>query len=160
MQANEVEFEGEALRCWSASLRVLSRSDKSIQQVRASLIQKDFSAEHVETAIERLIALDYLNDQRFASAYVRTHGSRLGNRQLRRKLLDRGIPEAMVEVAINENAAPDQLALAIQVAERRYLAIAGLPRQTVERRISSLLLRRGFASTTAWSAIRELQQRN
>lgn len=160
MQASESEFEGEALRCWSASLRILSRSDKSTQQVRVNLIQKNFAVDQIEAVIERLLALDYLNDQRYASAYVRTHGSRLGNGQLRRKLLDRGIPEAMIEAALDENAEPDQLALALQIAERRYQAIAGLPRQTVERRISSLLLRRGFTSSTVWSAIRELQQRN
>jgi regulatory protein len=153
-------FEGEALKCWSASLRILSRGDKSESQLRTSLGSKGYPLEAIELTVVRLMELDYLNDQRFAEAYVRTHGSRLGISQLKRKLMERGVGEQLIEAAISEYAHGDQLGLAIQIAERRYSAMANLPQVTVERRICSFLLRRGFTSAIAWSAIRHLQQRN
>ena len=129
-------------------------------QLRTSLASKGFLPEQIESSVSRLIELDYLNDKRFAEAYVRTHGSRLGVGQLKRKLSDRGVPEQLIAAAISKFAQDDQLGLAIQIAERRYNTISNLPQATVERRISSLLLRRGFSASIAWSAIRHLQQRN
>lgn len=79
---------------------------------------------------------------------------------MRRKLVERGISVDLIEAAISAFAASDQLALAIQIAQRRFDAISELSKETVERRISSLLLRRGFASPVVWAAIRQMQHRN
>lgn len=134
--------------------------DRSEHQLRVSLQQKGYALEDIDAVVQKLADLDYLNDRRFAEAYVRSNSNRLGIGQLRRKLQERGVAESIVVAAISEYAQPDQFMLAVEIAERRFQAISNLPPQTVERRISSLLLRRGFNSATVWAAIRHLQQRN
>lgn len=151
-------LEGEALRCWSASLRLLGRSDKTVLQLQQSLLNKGFTDEVVNPVVSRLLELGYLNDERYAAAFVRTYSGRLGLGQLKRKLRDKGVADHFAEQALSEYANPDQEALAVEIAQKRMATLRSLPPATAERRLVAFLLRRGFSAKHSWGAVRAVQR--
>lgn len=154
------EFEMEAVRCWNASIRLLSRTEKSEAALAKSLVTKGFGPEAIESTIAKLREYGYVDDARFAAAFVRSNSSRLGNAQLLRKLAERGVGAEAAAAAVSSFADADQLELAVRIASRKFESSAGLPRQTQERRVMSLLLRRGFSASIASQALRRLKEGN
>lgn len=160
MLADSNEFELEAGRCWNASIRLLSRSEKSEGFLVKLLEAKGFGGEAIESTISRLKEYGYVDDSRFAAAYVRGNSRRFSNSQILRKLAERGISTEVALQAVSDHATVDQLELAIQIASRKFEATRALLPQTQERRVVSLLLRRGFSMSIASQALRRLREGN
>ena len=150
----------EASRCWNASIRLLSRTEKSEAALAKLLAAKGFGDEVIETTIVKLRDYGYIDDARFAAAFVRSNSTRLGNAQLLRKLSERGVGQEIASAAVTAHADSDQLELAIRIASRKFESSAELPIQTLERRLMSLLLRRGFSVSIAAQAVRRLKEGN
>ncbi len=156
LQANEGSQASEAVRCWSASLRILGRSDKTVSTLRSKLIQRDFSEEVVEATLQRLLQSNFIDDARFAEAYVRAKSASVGRRQLERKLNEQGVAVEVIQVALAPLDEQSQLQVAKELAERRYRAVAHLQAEVAERRLTSFLQRRGFSGSDVWQAVRHV----
>jgi regulatory protein len=59
-------------RCYAAALRILNYRFNSEAELRKKLRTKKFEPEDVDATIERLRREKWLDDIRFASAFVRT----------------------------------------------------------------------------------------
>lgn len=134
--------------------------DRTELQLRQHLTKREFPESAIEASVQRLLELDYLNDARYAAAFVRTKSEQLGVAQLRRKLATLGIAADLIESAIGEYLTVNQRDLALQLAQSRYRTMRNLAPEVAERRISGFLLRRGFTAPEVWSAIRQLKQSN
>ena len=109
------------------------------------------AAEHVAVLID---------DAHFARALVRTRLSETGAsrkamcEELRRKGVDRGIVDAVIE-SVGDEA---ELEAAVAVAEKRLSRGGGDPR-TLDRRVYAALARRGYPPETCSRALREAHER-
>ncbi|MFN3974745.1 MAG: regulatory protein RecX [Dehalococcoidia bacterium] len=138
---------GQPTSALAEGLRLLSRRPLTEARLRQRLARA-FPEEEVASAVERLKALGYLDDRRFAQMWSQ---ARLEHRPRSRWLVERELvaqgvpPQVAQEVAQGVN----DPALARQCAQQWAPRLQGLPRATFLRRLYSYLRRRGFGPSLA-----------
>jgi len=137
-----------ASSAYSHALRLLARSDRSVADLRARLLQRDYPVEDVDQALARCLELGYLDDARYAGRLAQqlvTSGRASGPRLLL-ELKKRGLPgELAAAAAQRAEAACDTRGLLLEQLQRRYPGFD--PRQAEPRekqRVIAYFQRRGF----------------
>lgn len=76
---------------------------RSTKEIRDYLIKKDISIDIVEECIEKLIKLDYINDERFAKAYIKDkiNFTQKGDYKIKKELQLLEIPKEIIDDNIN-----------------------------------------------------------
>src|SRR6266498_3672766 len=91
-------------RCYVAALRILGYRFNSAVELRRKLRAKGFDDDAVASTLERLRSEKWLDDDRFAAAYVRTRlQKRIGRLRIRRELMAAGVDDDTAERALREN---------------------------------------------------------
>lgn len=137
------------------ALRLLSARWRSREELRRRLLALGYGTEDVGRTLEELEDLGLVDDERFARELARDRGSRrlAGDRAILAALRERGVAREVAEAALDE--AGSESARARELARRKARAVAGLPAGEAFRRLYGLLVRRGFAPSTAARACRE-----
>jgi regulatory protein len=153
------EAELEALRHEASQERVLgdahrllAQRQRSREELRRRLLQKEHTEQAVAAVLERLDADGLLDDPAFAAAFV-ADKRRLGGwgaERIRRGLADLGVEAAVVDAALAED--DDELARALAVLERRGPPSA--PLEAARRRAYATLQRRGFSGAVCYAAVK------
>jgi regulatory protein len=119
----------DAERCYLAALRILGYRFNSELELRRKLQRKKFERHVVDATIARLRDEKWLDDERFAGAFVRTRArKRIGAKRIVLELRAAGIGDEVAARAVAENVDPaneeEQLRAACerraQVLARRY----------------------------------------
>ena len=78
---------------WNKSLDILSRREHSVSELRNKLIRFNPDPNDLKDVIERLITSNFLDDKRFASAFIRSKAeSGYGPNYISQYLAKKGIP--------------------------------------------------------------------
>jgi len=133
----------------------LRRSALSVAEVRSVLAEHGLDEGEIEDWIERYERLGYLDDTRLAEQLVHVNGSRRGRGSgaILQELARRGVDGEAARAAVGELDPDVERANALAVAERRARQLAGLDRQTAERRLSAFLQRRGYPGDIVREAV-------
>jgi regulatory protein len=148
-----LESLDEISRATNNAVRLLSFRPRSRHELQTRLRRKGFPDEAIESAIERLAELGYVNDDEFASYWVENrqqHRPR-GRRLIASELRSKGVPSDVVERVIDE-ADIDEYSAALDLATARNARLRGLDRNTWRRRMSGFLQRRGYG----WDVVRRV----
>ncbi len=151
-----------------AAARFLEARPRSISEVRRRLGTAGYRSDLVESAIERMVELGYLDDTAFARTWLesRDRAHPRGERALRQELRLKGIEREIVAGVLDERrlsgadgpdeASADRLA-AVRLLDRNARALARVqdPRARVQRAYA-LLARHGFDSSIASELARKL----
>lgn len=91
----------------AAAAALLAIRPWSVSDMRARLTTQGYPSALVGTVVERLIELGYLDDERYAAAWIasRDRVRPRGTAALRRELSRKGIDHAVIEVALAERGA-------------------------------------------------------
>lgn len=90
-------------------MRILKVRFNSEAELRRKLRAKRFESEVIDLTIERLRSERWLDDERFAGAFVRTRSNkRVGKLRIRRELHAAGVSEEEAKKAIAENVDPER----------------------------------------------------
>lgn len=141
----------EQRRVMDAALSFLSYRPRSVVEVRRRLTERQFEADMIEEAVERLLAVGLLNDDAFVAMYVRDRINHrpMGVRRLTNELYVKGVlkEQALPVIArVFEEEGVDERELAMRAAEKK---LRGLRKgksddRVVRRRLRDHLARRGF----------------
>jgi regulatory protein len=150
-------------RCYVAALRILKYRFNSEVELRRKLTAKKFERDDIDAAIARLRDEKWLDDERFAGAFVRTRQSkRIGSRRIERELQAAGVDRETARAAIAENQDPERERedLANQYAKRRRLLIrrhgaAYLETAEGRNKITAYLLKQGYDASLIQSVVKE-----
>jgi regulatory protein len=98
-----------------------------------------------------------VDDRMFARMWVesRQRGRGLSRRALRSELHRKGIPDLLIDEALDLVDPDDELATAREVAARKARSVVGLPRATQMRRLSAALARKGYGPGLSAQVVRE-----
>ncbi len=96
-----VEDVGEVL---DAAARYLEARPRSVAEVRRRLTTAGYRPDLVEAAVERLVDLQYLDDDAFARAWVesRDRARPRGEHALRRELQLKGVERSLIDTVLEE----------------------------------------------------------
>lgn len=148
-----------ARQAYSAAVRLLSSRDHSIAELTRKLGKRDHGYEAIQSALDELIALNYVNDSRYATTYAEQRIDRgYGQQAISSKLRERGIDKDLIREAL-ENLSVNWSEVAQSVIQQRFDAdqILDTDRKT-EARISRFLLHRGFTGSDSLRALQALRK--
>ena len=126
------------------------------RQMRQRVESGEVGLAVVDAVIARLKEHGYLNDQSFAETYtrLRVENEKLGQRNVRQKLAQKGVPNAIANEAIESRyASTDEETLARQHIERKRLKKPENEKETA--RIMRRLIAAGFSTRTISKILRQ-----
>ena len=143
-------------RCYAAALRILRYRFNTAKELRRKLSAKEFDRETIATTIERLTREKWIDDARFAGAFVRTRmQKRIGKTRIRRELIAAGVAGDIIDDAIRGNVD--------EAGEREHAIASGrrrLPilqrRGDVRNKLTAYLLKQGYDGALVREVVREL----
>ena len=133
---------------WPAALCLLARRDYGSAELRSRLLAKGFAAAAVDRALERAVALGYVDDSRYAERLVSSlvKSGRAAGPRLVLELRRRGLPEELIAASVSavQAGGSEEAALRDLVARR----FPGFDYESADskgrRRVIHFLQRRGF----------------
>lgn len=153
------ESQTEALIALSAvglavdqSLRLLTLRPRSVWEIEQHLARSGVTGPVIALAVERLIALGYLDDQAFASFWVRERmrSKPTSPKALRYELKQKGVESTVIDAVLEDLDSDDA---AYQAAAGQIRKLRGKSKYAFKEKLLALLLRRGFSFTQARMAI-------
>ncbi|QZY52594.1 regulatory protein RecX [Leucobacter tenebrionis] len=138
-------------------VRLLARRARSSGELREELGRLEHPAHEVEAVIAEFEESHYLDDLGLARAVTEKlrETKRASRTQIRMKLRERRLPDAIIEEAVGELDTDEEFGLLREAAQDRARKLGGLDRQTAERRLLGFLARRGWSGEPAMRAAKE-----
>ena len=150
-------------RCYLAALRILNYRFNSEAELRRKLRAKRFEKDEIDAAIARLHKEKWLDDERFAGAFVRTRANkRVGALRIRRELHAAGVSNEAADRAIAEHVDPEReresldalCARRIRVLVRRHGA-EYLDTDEAHMKLTAYLIGHGYDSALVRDVVRD-----
>lgn len=156
--AGAVEAEAAAMKTYDRAVNMLAARGRSTAELRRLLVRKGEPPEHVDAAIERLLAQGYLDDESFARQFARSKalGAGLSRRRLQQELARKGVARAVADEAIGDVMASEEIdadAIVDDVARRKLRTLRNEDPAVRRRRLYAYLARRGHDADAIRAAI-------
>ena len=157
-QLEQLHSEEIEQRAVDRALNYLSYRPRSREEVRRYLRRKETPPEIIETALERLDRLDFVNDRTFAGFWIesREHFSPRGARALKNELRMKGVERDVVDELVNDEQDEER---ALRAGRKKAMSLVNTPNidyATFRNRLGPFLQRRGFAYQVVTKTVREL----
>ena len=157
-QIADFERQDAVLRAKEAAFNLLKFRQRSTAELRFRLARKDFEPAVVEQVIDGFCAKGYLDDEKFAREFAKDQLTRknIGPLRLRSELTKKQVPKPIIENVLSEIYTKyDPYHLAEQAADKKLAKEKSGDYQTVYRRVSNYLVRRGFS----WEIISDILEK-
>ena len=157
-QLEQLHSEEIEQRAVDRALNYLSYRPRSREEVRRYLRRKETPPEIIETALERLDRLDFVNDRTFAGFWIesREHFSPRGARALKNELRMKGVERDVVDELVNDEQDEERALRAGRKKAMSLLNTSNIDYATFRNRLGPFLQRRGFAYQVVTKTVREL----
>jgi regulatory protein len=139
-------------------LRRLTAAPRTRQDLRDDLLRRNIPEEVADRVLDRFADVGLVNDAEYARMWVESRQRSRGTarRVLRQELRCKGVPDAEAD-AVLEGIDPEQeRARARQLAEVKVRGMSRLEPSVRARRLTSMLVRRGYSHGVAYSVVREV----
>ena len=146
-------------QCYLAALRILKYRFNSAAELRRKLRSKRFERDIIDATVTRLAKENWLDDARYAAAYIRTRGlSKKGKLRIRRELMRAGVADDVIATAVTENVdADEERARALALAQRRLPILARrFAPDAVRNKLTAYLLNQGYDAALVREIVKSL----
>lgn len=133
------------IRAKKRALHLLERMDRTEQQLREKLLASDYPEDVVEEAIAYVKSFHYIDDQRYAENFTRYSKEKLSKRQIKQKLLMKGVDREIIDNVIEEEYDAEESEHIRKLLEKKHFD-RNSNDEGEFRRVYNYLLRRGFRS--------------
>jgi regulatory protein len=153
MPGGSAEPRGAESEAFEAAVGALSRKERTLAELSAWLAGRGFGSEDVEEAIERLVAVGELDDERFAQRFAQDKRDLRGwgPERIRGALAERGVAAELIDAALADDSHGQQLERAVELLARRGETPDG---EAARARALAYLTRRGYDYELAYEAVR------
>lgn len=142
------------------ALKLLAARAITEIELRRKLLDKGFKPEEIDLVTVEFRRKRMLDDSGIADDLIENAVNRKleGRRQIRSRLLRRGVEESEIEQKLKENySSESEFAAALEFAKKKQRSIADKPFPIQQRRIGGALERRGFPSGIIIKVLTEIQ---
>lgn len=133
-------------RAKKRAMHILEQMDRTEHQLREKLARGEYPQECIDSAVEYVKKYRYLDDERFASSYVRYHQEKLSRQQLSVKLSQKGVSKDIIAEALEMEYEADDGEKIRNLLSKRHFDPNNTDRQE-NNKIYQYILRRGFKSS-------------
>ena len=145
------------------ALQQLNYAPRSRKELADKLKGKGVPEDISEQVLDRLTEVGLIDDLTYAQMLVRSkqNSRRLAKRALRVELTKKGISQDIATQVLDEVDPDDELDMARLIVAKKMRSLGSADTATIQRRLSGLLARKGYASNVSMLVIREaLTQRS
>ena len=144
-------------RAFNSALNSLDYRDHSEKEIRAKLLRKH-DADYVDEAVEKLIELDLVNDERYAENYARElfERKKFGKMRIKSELRAKGISPDIANAAVEElfeEEEPDNVQRIVDIIGKRYYN--RMNDEVGRKKVFSALQRMGYSFSDIREAMSE-----
>ena len=134
----------------------LSKGAKSKAQLRAILVKREVPEEIFEPILDRFEEAGLIDDKQFAAVVVNSRRAHKGlsKSAIRRELGTKGVAAEVIDEALAEVTAEQELETARELAVKKLRAMAHLDKEVQDRRLFAYLGRKGYSGGVVHAAIR------
>jgi regulatory protein len=145
-------------RALDLAYRYLGQRDRTVAEMRRYLEGKRVDPATIEDAVAELTEQGYLDDARYARRFAedRRELDHWGSERIERKLLALGVDRALVEAALGDQQAEDELDAAVALLRRRFPTPLADDRE--RNRALGVLVRKGYELELAHDAVRAFER--
>ncbi len=139
------------------ALQQLGFGPRTRAQLEQVMARRNVPEESARRVLERFSEVGLVDDAAYASAWVESRhtGRGLARRALAHELRHRGVPDPLVDQALDELDPDRELATARALVARRLPATRGLEPAVRVRRLTALLARKGYPGGLSYRVVRE-----
>jgi len=139
------------------ALQQLNYAPRSRKELADKLKGKGVPPDVSDQVLDRLTEVGLIDDLNYAQMLVRSkqNSRRLAKRALRVELTKKGISQEIANLVLDEVSADDELEMARLIVEKKMRSLGSADNVTIQRRLSGLLARKGYASNVSMLVIRE-----
>lgn len=149
----KIIFENEKSKAMSRVTKYIGSSLKTQKQIREYLRKKEYSSETIEYVLSKLIEYDYIDDQKYAQAYVLTYGKKYGKLKLKSQLKVKGVSEEIIESVLEDNEVDSIESVASKYLKNKVLT------PEVSQKLFRFLYSRGYEFDEINSYINKIKSR-
>lgn len=148
-------LDGARREAMARAGRLLATRARSEAELTKRLAEAGFEPAVVSAVIDRLRTLGLVDDEAFATQWVRERSTRkkLSSRALLHELTGKGIDREVAEAALAEGGL-DETAQAIDLASRYVRRVASKPLREQATKIQQMLSRRGYSYEVCDAAVK------
>lgn len=144
-------------RAFNSALNSLDYRDHSEKEIRAKLLRKH-DADYVDEAVEKLIELDLVNDERYAENYAHElfEHKKFGKMRIKSELRAKGISADIANTAVEElfdEEEPDNIQRIVDIIGKRYYN--RMNDEVGRKKVFSALQRMGYSFSDIREAMSE-----
>lgn len=136
------------------ALSLLERSDRTEQEMRRKLKDREYGTEEIDEALEFLKEYRFIDDAEYAGRYARTYSSGKSVRQIRLALEQKGIAREFIDEALDETEVDEESQIRAYLLKKGYQSGEGMESAAC-RKLAAALCRRGFP----YEAVRRVMER-
>ena len=128
------------------ALNFLSFRPRSREEVRRYLKKKETPPELIDTVLERLDRLDFVNDRAFATFWIesREQFNPRGSNVLKNELRMKGVDREVVDELVSDEQDDERALIAGRKKAASLVRLPNMDYKTFRTRLGSFLQRRGF----------------
>jgi len=156
-----IEQEEQYVQAKQRALDYLAHKPRTEEEVRRKLRREDAPEPVIEDVVARLHELSYLDDEAYATDYVRNRfaSKKYGPVRIRRELVERGVDRHVADRAVADLFEDeDPVAAAREHAEKRWSRLADEEPRRRKQKLYRYLRRRGFTSDTIYPILDDLER--
>lgn len=151
------EEAASSRRAFNSALNSLDYRDHSEKEIRAKLLRKH-DADYVDEAVEKLIELDLVNDERYAENYAHElfEHKKFGKMRIKSELRAKGISADIANTAVEElfdEEEPDNIQRIVDIIGKRYYN--RMNDEVGRKKVFSALQRMGYSFSDIREAMSE-----
>lgn len=102
IESAELPVDEECKKAAKKAMDLLLQQDRTEKNLRDRLYRSGFSEKASEYAIQYVVHFGYVDDLRYAQNYISLHKGNRSKKEMRYKLMDRGVPPEFVAEAFLE----------------------------------------------------------
>lgn len=96
----QIQLENEKLTAFEKSLKLISTRYKTKRELQRYLEEKGYLPEVIRYCLNKLTEYGYIDDNRFAEAYVTHHAEKNGINKIRQELFAKGVREEIIDESL------------------------------------------------------------
>ena len=136
------------------ALKILTKMDKTEQELQEALQRAGFSREAVDEALAYVRSFGYLDDGKYARKYVEYNKDRKSIQRIRFELMHKGVDKLLIEEAFDNCENMDELQVLRKHLYKKWKK-EEKPDERELNRLAAAMSRQGFSSHDIWKVLRE-----
>ena len=149
----KIIFENEKSKAMSRVTKYIGSSLKTQKQIRDYLRKKEYSDDTIEFVMSKLVEYNYIDDKKYAQAYVLTYGKKYGKLKLISQLKIKGVSEEIIECVLEDNKVDSIESVASKYLKNKVMSYE------VFQKLFRFLYSRGYEFDEINSYINKLKSR-